>query len=280
MDDQQIPPLGNDEEERKRLEEEEEARIGEWQPEGEWQTEGGALPEFTGLAKSDQRLISSITARLEMARRGAENLVIDSEEKAKEATASLAIVRKSWKQLKTRRLELTRPLDELKRAKALPFRELEDPLQALDQELEPKIARYHDEVKARRKALAEEQRQREIEALKAKEEEQLEQAEVNESALALEDAITTRKQRKELEAESLSVDSRVATRTIAGSSHRRRLWDYKVTDLKKVPRRLLATRNEEGHLESGHSLVMAIIKAGGREIAGIEIYQKSRVSIT
>ncbi|MCB7128184.1 MAG: hypothetical protein J3T61_01435, partial [Candidatus Brocadiales bacterium] len=159
------------------------------------------------------------------------------------------------------------------------FRNLEDPLKALDLELEPKIAHYHDEVEARRKALAEEQRQRELAALKAKEAEQLEQAAVNESALALEDAVNTREQIAAVEAEPQAVDSHVATRTVVGSAHRRRPWDYKVTDIKKVPRRLLATLNEKGHLESGHSLVMAAIKAGGREIAGIEIYQKSSVSI-
>jgi len=231
------------------------------------------------LAESDLHLLTSISDRLELARHSAQDLIIDSEEKAKEATASLALVRKSRKQLEGRRLELTRPLDEQKRLKALPFRELEDSLKALDRELEPKISHYHDEVEARRKALAEQQRLQELEALKAKEEEQLEQAEVNQSALALEDAVNTREQIAEIEAEPQAVDSRVATRTIVGSAHRSRPWDYKVTDIKKVPRRLLATLDEKGHLVSGHSLVMAAIKAGDREITGMEIYQKSSVSI-
>lgn len=231
------------------------------------------------LAESDVQLLTTISDRLEQAQRSAQDLVIDSEEKAKEATASLALVRKSRKRLEKRRLELTRPLDEQKRLKALPFRNLEDPLKTLDKELEPKISHYHDQVEKRRKALAEEQRQVELAALKAKEKEQLEQAEINESALALEDAVNTREQIMEIEAEPQPVDSRVATRTVVGTAHRRRPWDYKVVDLKKVPRRLLATLDEKGHLVSGHSLVMAALKTGEREITGIEIYQRSNVSI-
>lgn len=220
------------------------------------------------------QLIAAMKDRLTEVARAAEIMRIVNEEDSKDASATVILARKTKKQLGDKRLELTRPLDDQKSAIRAPFVELEEAFDRIDKTLSPKVARYQDEVEARRIAAEREAKRIELEALKAKEAEQIEQAKEAQSELAKDDAIATREQIEELETYDPAKDpSKVATRTVVGSTHRRKDLEIEIVAQNKVARRYIRT------ITVDRAAVKADWKKGKREFPGLAVKEISTLGI-
>lgn len=225
------------------------------------------------IATNDQTFLATMRDRLDMAARSAEGLIIGNDKAAEDATGSLALVRKTRKQLDARRLELTRPIDEKKRLVAMPFNLLADDLKRVDSILAPKITHWHDQVEAKRRAAAEEDRQRQLAELEEQKAAQLEQAKTNESAYALEDAIDTEAKIKEVqEAVVPESVSRVTTRTFLGSASRTKQIQIVIENIKKVPRKYLVQKINE-------TVIRAAFRGGERNFPGLRVEEVSTLSV-
>lgn len=239
--------------------------------------------ECKALVPADaQNLLATIHGRLDMLNRYATDVIIQDPEAAKNASTKLAVLTQSAKQLKEKRLSLTRPIDAQKTLISLPFNDLQNRIEPIKLVLGQKVIRYQDEVDAKERARQEEERRRAAEVLEKERAEIQEQADLNKSEYAQQEAEDIQEQIEELQ-QAPAVIPAARTSTLAGTVGRQKRWTYKVVDLKKIPRKYLAVVIDQGpkrgQLDSGHKLVVAEIAAGKREIKGLEIYQKSHVAI-
>lgn len=232
-----------------------------------------------------QELLVNLHARLEMVRKHADELIIHDAETNQVASAKLAILTQSKKQLETKLKELRTPLNSQLKLISMPFNILLDQIKPINTTLGRKVMRYQDEVDAREKARQEDEQRRAAEALRAQQAEIDEQAEMSDSPLARQDSEDIAQEIKDIETVPVKVQA-TRTSTLAGTVGRQKRWTYEVIELKKVPRKYLAMVVKEpkaglqvGWLDSGHRLVMAEVNKGVREIPGLRIYQKSSIAI-
>lgn len=229
-----------------------------------------------------QNLLVAIHDRLNALNQYATEVIIQDAGAAKTASTNLAVLTQSAKQLKEKRLSLTRPIDAQKTLISLPFNDLQNRIEPIQLVLGQKVIRWQDDVDAKEKARQEEERRQAAEVLEKERAAIQEQADLNQSEHAQQDADDIQEQIEELE-QAPAVIPAARTSTLAGTVGRQKRWTYKVVDLKKVPRKYLAVVIDQGpkrgQLDSGHKLVVAEIAAGTREIKGLEIYQKSHVAI-
>lgn len=237
------------------------------------------------IPATSQKLMQSIFQRLTLVEQYADAVIIQDDETNGEASTKLAFLTQSKKQLEAKLKELRTPLNEQLKLISMPFNVLLDKIKPINTKLGQKVVRWQDEVDAREAARLAEEARLQAEALEKQRIDQEEQAKLNESPLAAQDAEDTARQITDLATRPVKVRA-ARTSTMAGTVGRGKRWTYEVTDLKKVPRKFLAVVVTEpkadqqvGHLESGHKLVKAQIDSGVREIPGLRIYQKSHVAI-
>lgn len=233
------------------------------------------LPE-QGMAlipDNDAAEMRRIADKLAIMEVEAANLIIHDLPSVNEATQKVVVSRKVISKLNGMRLEITRPLDNDKKMIMSAFAALIDGLGRIDNALAPKIAAWQDLEEKRRIAAEEEARRKEIERLEAEQKEQEEQAALNESDHALQDAMDTEEKIEEIREAPMSLQTtKVTTQGFSGSAHRRKHLAVEVTDWGKVPVRYYKRQINE-------ALVKEEYKAGGRDFPGLKIIESSRLAI-
>jgi hypothetical protein len=201
----------------------------------------------------------------------ARDLLVNSAESKAEGSELVARARRAIRSAEARRSELVKPHnDHVKAVNAL-FREVTAPFGEADSIASRKILDYdREERRKAAEAAAEAERKRlEAEALlrEAERAEAAGKAEIAEKLL--DKAIGDEAIARESQAQA-----RIPARTIpvdAGTvSVRAKPWTYRVVDVALVPREYLMV---------DHGKVREAIRAGAREIAGLEIFQEEGLAV-
>lgn len=199
----------------------------------------------------------------------AENFKV-TEETEKQVSDTLRAIKLSIKEIEDRRKEITKPIDEAKSNAMNQQRLLIEPMQYMERQLKNKLNSYLDEKEKIQDEIERKLREEKIAALKKEQEEILEQAVINESDLALEDAADIDDEIAEVKEEPM-IKKSVAVRSSFSSVHRRETWHVEVTDIKKLPAMYKMVNQK---------LLDNVVrgKDGLREIAGCRIFSRKDVS--
>lgn len=268
-------------------------------------------PEIlTGEIVSESKLTEiqeARTADLDPFIEAARSITIENAEDAEGATEVLAEIQRRKKRLETERVALAAPINEAKNRVQNLFNKLKAPLDDARAILEPKVIAWQDaedrrireenaqrEREARKKQAAEQARidaEREAAAKEAKEaaekarqatealaaEANADSAAAEAEALAAADAARQAAEvlaakREERPAFELAEreEAQATVQTAKGSATRKKRWVAEVTNELIVPREYLVVDQVK---------LNAAVKAGVREIAGVNIHQKSELSV-
>ncbi len=193
-----------------------------------------------------------------------------SEQTEKQVSDTLRAIKLSIKEIEDRRKEITKPIDEAKSNAMAQQRLLIEPMQKMERQLKDKLNLYLDEKERIQEELERKLREEKIAALKLEQEELLEQAEINKSDLALEDAADIDEEIEQVKEEPI-IKKDVAVRSSFSSVHRRETWHVEVTDIKKLPAmyKMVNQKLLDNVVRS---------KSGLREIPGCKIFSRKDVA--
>ena len=200
------------------------------------------LPVFTD---EDAAFIARMSGRFEGALKWAKNLIITDQASLNIATGNLSVMKKTRTQLDRRRKDRLAPIEARKKSIHNPFKLVIDKLTSAIDFVDGSTTRYMDEEEKRQLAAAEETLRREREALVAKQKELEEQAALNESDHALDDALAVEEHIQEIDNTQITTQVRGRGSLTTASITRRVSPD----------------------------LIVEAIQKGIREIPGVRIYQ-------
>ncbi len=176
---------------------------------------------------------------------------------------TLKAIKLSMKEIEERRKEITGPLDEAKKVAMEQQKTLINPMKIIEAQLKGKVGDYLDEKQRIQEAYDRKLREEEIAKKKAAAKEIMEQAEMNESDLALEDAIKIEEEIEDLKTAPV-IKIKTGHSGAFSGAYRRTVKKWRVVDLEKVPQRYF-TLNEK--------LINANVRAG-EEIPGLRIWEE------
>ncbi len=180
---------------------------------------------------------------------------------------TLKIIKLARTDIVTRRKLITKPLDDAKKAAMQQEHLLIDPMIEMENKLKQKVNVYLAEIRREQEEEARRLKEEEIARVEKEQRELEEQAELNQSDLALEDAI---KKEEEIEIikESPIIAIKTSHKTAFSGVHTRKKSMWKLDDITKVPKELLIINEKE---------VNALVRAGRKEIPGIKIWEETTV---
>lgn len=184
------------------------------------------------------------------------------------ATDCLRLIKLNIKKIIEERKKITVPMDEAKRAVMEQAKKMLKPLEYERDSLDSKLTIYTVEKQRLEDERMRMEKEVEEKRLKAMRDEQIEQAEMSESDLALEDAIATQEQLDNLEKQE--VKSTGIVKGDISSSSLMEIWHFRVVDISKVPIEWLIVNEVavNGAIKN---------KNGLRNIPGLEIYSEHKL---
>jgi hypothetical protein len=228
---------------------------------GPWSaSEIASMQRGASLAPADPYDLEPVRARLKpfedhlvAVNAQASALEVVDEASNQAAAETLATAKKLVKSLEDARKGIIGDADGFVRAVNNLAKGVRDKLEAISRVLSPKMGRY---------AALQEQKRREEEARRRKEAEEL-QAKINAEA-------------KKTGTEPVKVEAAAVpepqgpVRTAAGTVQTRKVWTFEITDAAQVPREYMAI---------DETRIRQAVAAGIRQIAGVNIYQDTKVAV-
>ena len=204
------------------------------------------------LQKAESRVLSLADT--------ADSFVVETEIDVGTASEFLKKIKDTESKIEAKRLEFTKPLNQSLKAINATFKNLKEPLAKAKRTVSDKILSW-------RRIEAEKVRKAEAEARKIEEEKIRKVQETCESEIDVKDKQEMiDKIMEEKEPEAIIEKPK----TTIGNTQARKNWTFEVTDFAKVPDKYKMINRVE---------VKADIRAGGRDIPGIKIFQKETLSI-
>ncbi len=199
----------------------------------------------------------------------AESFIVTAETE-KQVSDTLRAIKLSIKEIVERRKEITKGIDEAKSNAMAQQKLLVEPMEIMERQLKNKLNFYLDEKGRIQEGLERKLREEKIEALKKEQEEILEQAEINKSDLALEDAADIDDEIAQVKEEPI-IKKDVSVRSNFSSVHRRETWHVVVEKFEELP---------EMYKMVNQKLLDNSVrgKTGLREIPGCRIFSKKDIS--
>ncbi len=176
---------------------------------------------------------------------------------------TLKAIKLSMKEIEARRKEITNPLDEAKKAAIVQQNKLLSPMVQIEKQLKIKVGDYISEKQRIQEEYDRKLREEEIAKKEAAKKEIMEQAEINESELALDDAIKIDEKIEDLKTAPITKIS-TGHRGAFSGAYQRSVKKWRVVDIKKIPERYF-TLNEK--------LINANVRAG-EQIPGLRIWEE------
>lgn len=177
---------------------------------------------------------------------------------------TLKAIKLSMKEIEARRKEITCPLDEAKRVAMEQQKTLINPMLKIEKQLKGKVGDYLDGKQRIQEAYDRKLREEEIAKKEAAKAEIMEQAEINESPLALDDAIKIEEEIEDLKTTPIVKINTGHSGTFSGA-YRRTVKKWRLLNIKDVPEELLIVNEKE---------VNALVRAGRKEISGFRIWEE------
>lgn len=191
----------------------------------------------------------------------AKEIVVTDDTSAQGASEFLAQIKARLKRLKELRMELTRPFKEAVKNADNWFKTQESPLSMMEMTLKQAIGKY---MEAKEAAALKEQKKLEAEAekarLKAEEEAALAKAKGQPEPVPVASPVPVEPMEK----------PKSNIQTEAGLVSSSKIWKWKVSNEKRIPRKFLKTNDAE---------VTKAVRSGERKIEGIKIYQETSISV-
>jgi len=166
-----------------------------------------------------------------------------------------------------RRKLITQPLDDAKKAAMSQEHTLVDPMVAMENKLKQKVNVYLAEVRRFQEEEARKLKEAEIARLEAEQKEIEEQAVLNDSDLAMEDAIAVEEQIEAVR-EAPIIKMKTSHSTSFSGVHTRKKPMWKLDDITKVPKEYLIVNKK---------VINGMVRAGMKEIPGIKIWEETTV---
>ena len=185
-----------------------------------------------------------------------------TEKSVAQVSDTLKAIKLSIKEIIARRKEITQPLDESKAVAMRQEKDLVEPMKLIEDQLKIKLGVYLEEVRKFQEEEERKLRQQEIDRAEAEKQEILEQAILNESEVALDDAIEIDEKIEDLKTAPI-IAKRSAVSTTFSGVHTRKVKKWKVVDKSKIPAQYFIL-NEK--------LIGANVRGGIEEIDGIKIW--------
>ncbi len=177
---------------------------------------------------------------------------------------TLKAIKMAYTDIITQRKLITAPLDEAKKVAMQQERELVSPMVQIEKQLKTKIGDYLSEKQRLQEEADRKLREEEIAKKEAAKAEIIEQAEINESDLALEDAIKIDEEIEELKTAPITKISTGHRGTFSGA-YQKTVKKWRVVDKKLVPTEFLIVDEKQ---------IGALVRAGRKEIPGIRIWDE------
>lgn len=212
----------------------------------------------------DQALLDSTREQFAEIVGSARNFVVADDDGLERATDMVKVLKKGQSNLEKRRKELVGPYNEHVKTINNAFKKISEMAKGGIQPLSSQMTQYHLQVEARLRKEEEERRRLEAEALKAQEDELAEAAELEGKNVEAEMEKVHDRQH-ELAGPMVQAPKSVSRGNV-GSSSVRKTWTFTLKDITKVP---------SIYLQLNEVAIRNAIASGHRNIAGIEIFQKS-----
>lgn len=182
---------------------------------------------------------------------------------------TLKAIKMAYTDIIARRKLITAPLDEAKSAAMQQERELTAPMIQIEKQLKMKVGDYLSEKQRIQEEYDRKLREEEIAKKEAAKAEIMEQAEMNESDLALDDAIKIDEEIEDLKTAPITKISS-AHRGLFSGAYQKTVKKWRVVDIKLVPAEFLIVDEKQ---------VGALVRAGRKEILGIRIWEE-RITVS
>lgn len=222
------------------------------------------ISEQSLISVEDQALLETTKERFVAIIESAKNFVVADDDGLERATDMVKVIKNGKSHLEKRRKELVGPYNEQVKTINNTFKKIGEMADGATSTLSSQMTQYHLQVEVRLRKEEEDRRKLEAEKLKSQEEELREKA-------ALENQDVEAEMEKVQERQSELAGPIIATpksvsRGDFGSSSVRKTWTFDLKDITKVPAR---------YLQLNEKAVRNAIGVGIRNIAGLEIFQKS-----
>ncbi len=201
----------------------------------------------------------------------APDFVITTKEEAGQVADTKDAIKLAIKHIEERRMLITKPLDESKSRAIAQERELTDPMKESLGRLKAKGLVWMDKVRKEQEEAERIARAKEIARLEAEQKEIEEQAVMNESDVAMQDAIEIEEKVEAIKSAPIQkIKTSISSATGFGGMHVRKSWKVKVDDVSKLP---------EMYKMVNQVLLNKVVsgKNGLREIEGCTIWEDSSV---
>jgi hypothetical protein len=172
------------------------------------------------------------------------------------------------KQIDDKRKEFTAPLNSALKKLNAEFKPHISAAEKIQRELEKKIVAYQREQERLREEAERKRREEQRKRLEEEQKRREELAEKNGSEKELDRAIALEDRAKEIDQEPIQFEPK-AIKSQAATTSIRKAWTYQVTDENAVPREYCAPDPRK---------LANAVKSGVREIAGVNIFEKSIVA--
>lgn len=216
------------------------------------------------ISVEDQALLETTREQFTAIIDSARNFVVADDDGLERATDMVKVIKGGKSNLEKRRKEIVGPYNDQVKVINNTFKKVSESADGAVNALGGQMTQYHLQVEARLRKEEEERRKLEAEELRVKE------AELREKA-ALEDQDVEAEMEKVHEREQelkgpITKAPKSVSRGDYGSSSVRKTWTFSLKDITKVP---------AIYLQLNEVAVRNAISSGHRNIAGLEIFQKS-----
>ena len=165
-----------------------------------------------------------------------DTFVITNKKEAGQVADTKDAIKLAIKDIEKRRMLITKPLDESKASAIQQERELTDPMKESLELLKQKGLVWLEKVRIEQEKADRIARQKEIEAAEAEKAEIEEQANINNSDLALKDAIDLEENIEAMKTAPIQkIKTNIKSHTGFGGMHIRKSWKVEVEDISKLP---------------------------------------------
>ena len=223
-----------------------------------------ATTEEQALSPQDQALLDSTRESFNRIIDQTKNFVIADDSGLDRATDMVKSLKLGNKELEKRRKELVDPYNETVREINNAFKGLQKMAEGAVQTLGGQMTHYHGQVEARLRKEEEDRRRREAEELKEQAADRII------AAVADGEDVKDEMQAIDERLDELSGPITKAPKSVSygskGSSSTRKVWTFDLEDITKVPAR---------YLQLNETAVRSALQIGTRNIAGLNIFQKS-----
>ena len=212
-------------------------------------------------------VISKVMDEVAIINKNIDGLIV-TDETATLWADNLFAFKQAIKKVDDERKDLTKPIDETKKKLLEKAREFTDPMRASIKIVEKALLFYQEEKERKEAETNRLAREQELDRLRAAQEELEEQADINQSEHAMEEAVVVEKQIEAVEHEDVSGSSKVQSKRTTSSVTKK--WVHDLVDFSKVPDeyKMLNTVKVNKMISGEH---------GTHEIPGLDIYQKSSI---